>query len=147
MGGGGNGCGSGLLVVTSNKLVTFPRWNSIRLSGNGWAHAALSGEWMEQHSPFGWGMDELMLLCLGNGWNSNCLSGPCCSVWGMDGTAFAFQAHAAPFGECNYNLMCSYYMLKMSHKSAMYASCNSNKINKSLNDIPRARIVGTSYKK
>ena len=87
MGGGGNGCGSGLLVVTSNKLVTFPRWNSIRLSG------------------------------------------PCCSVWGMDGKAFAFRAHAAPFGECNYNLMCSYYMLKISHKSAMYASCNSNKIN------------------
>ena len=62
MGGGGNGCGSGLLVVTSNKLVTFPRWNSIRLSG---------GEWMDS----------------------------CCSVWGMDGTAFAFQAHAAPSGE------------------------------------------------
>ena len=27
MGGGDNGCGIGLLGVTSNKLVTFPRQN------------------------------------------------------------------------------------------------------------------------
>ena len=40
MGGDGNGCGIGLLGVTSNKLVTFPRQNSIRP----WAHAAPSGE-------------------------------------------------------------------------------------------------------
>jgi len=40
MGGGDGGCGIGLLEVTSNNLVTFPRQNSIRP----WAHAASSGE-------------------------------------------------------------------------------------------------------
>ena len=34
MGGGDNGCGIGLLGVTSNKLVTLPRRNSIRPSGS-----------------------------------------------------------------------------------------------------------------
>ena len=34
MGGGDNGCGIQLLGVTSNKLVTFPRQNSIRPSGS-----------------------------------------------------------------------------------------------------------------
>ena len=33
MEGGDNGCGIGFLRVTSNKLVTFPRQNSIRPSG------------------------------------------------------------------------------------------------------------------
>ena len=32
MGGGDYGCGIGFLGVTSNKLVTFPRRNSIRPS-------------------------------------------------------------------------------------------------------------------
>ena len=34
MGGGDDGCGSGLLGVTSNKSVTFPRQNNIRPSGS-----------------------------------------------------------------------------------------------------------------
>ena len=37
MGGGDNGCGNGLLGVTSNKLATFPRQNRR-------AYAAPSGE-------------------------------------------------------------------------------------------------------
>ena len=40
MGGGDNGCGIGLLGVTSNKLVTFPRQNSTTLQ----AHPAPSVE-------------------------------------------------------------------------------------------------------
>ena len=34
MAGGGSGCGIGFLGVISNKLVTFPRRNSIRPSGS-----------------------------------------------------------------------------------------------------------------
>ena len=51
MGGGGNGYGSELLGVTSNKSVTFPR----RKSQISYIPQT------EQHSPFG-----LMLLHLGN---------------------------------------------------------------------------------
>ena len=80
MGGGDNGCGSGLLGVTSNKFVTFPRQN-IR------AHPAVLRLRLQKGG-------------MGGGGIRNC--GTLWQLHSPDRTAFFLRAHAALSGECNY---------------------------------------------